>query len=82
VSTTSISSSPGPSSAVQPPTHPLLSVSNRASVSSTSCDFALAKDTEQEGQTQPENLGGEQVSAADYDPGLDRREDEYKRLRR
>ena len=76
---TSISSSPGPSSAAQPPTHSL-SVSNRVSVSPTSCDFALAKDSEQEGQTRPENAGGEQVSAADYDPSLDRREDEYKRL--
>ena len=71
---TSISPSPGPSSAAQPP------ISNRASVSPTSCDFALAKDSEQEGQSRPENAGGEQVSAADYDPSLDRREDEYKRL--
>jgi serine/threonine-protein kinase PRP4 len=76
---TSISPSPGPSSAAQPPTHSL-SVSNRVSVSPTSCDFALAKDSEQEGRSRPENAGGEQVSAADYDPSLDRREDEYKRL--
>jgi serine/threonine-protein kinase PRP4 len=76
---TSISPSPGPSSAPQPPTHSL-SVSNRPSVSPTPCDFALAKDSEQEGHSRPENAGGEQVSAADYDPSLDRREDEYKRL--
>jgi serine/threonine-protein kinase PRP4 len=76
---TSISPSPGPSSAAQPPTHSL-SVPNRPSVSPTSCDFALAKDSEQEGQSRPEHAGGEQVSAADYDPSLDRREDEYKRL--
>ena len=76
---TSISPSPGPSSAAQPPTHSLF-VSNHASVSLSSCDFALAKDSEQEGQSRPENAGGEQVSAADYDPSLDRREDEYKRL--
>ena len=76
---TSVSPSPGPSSAAQPPIHSL-SVSNRASVSPTSCDFALAKDSEQEGQSRPEHAGGEQVSAADYDPSLDRREDEYKRL--
>ena len=75
---TSISPSPGPSSAAQPPTHSI-SVSNRVSVSPTSCDFALAKDSEQEEQSRPENVG-EQVSAADYDPSLDRREDEYKRL--
>ena len=74
---TSVSPSPGPSSAAQPPTHSV-SVSNRPSESSTSSDFALAKDGEQEGQS--ENAGGEQVSAADYDPSLDRREDEYKRL--
>ena len=76
---TSISPSPGPSSSAQPPTQ-LPSASNRPSVSPTPCDFALAKDSEQEGQSRPENAGGEQVSAADYDPSLDRREDEYKRL--
>ena len=71
---TSISPSPGPISAALPPTHSL------SVVSPTSCDFALAKDSEQEGQSRPENAGGEQVSAADYDPSFDRREDEYKRL--
>ncbi|KAF8802996.1 kinase-like protein [Phlegmacium glaucopus] len=105
---TSISPSPGPSSAAQPPT-PSLSVSNHvsqtfeandsifstdiqmstgtrpnnrdsASVSPTPRDFALAKDGEQEGESRTENAGGEQVSAADYDPSLDRREDEHKRF--
>jgi hypothetical protein len=50
-----------------------------ASVSPTPHDFALAKG-EQEGESRTQNAGGEQVSAADYDPSLDRREDEYKRL--
>jgi serine/threonine-protein kinase PRP4 len=76
---TSISPSPGPSSAAQPPTTHSLPVSNRVSVSPAP-DFALAKDSEQEGQSRPENAGGEQVSAADYDLSLDRREDEYKCL--
>lgn len=30
---------------------------------------------------QVDALGGEQISAADYDPSLDRREDEEKRVR-
>ncbi|KAF8162657.1 kinase-like domain-containing protein [Crassisporium funariophilum] len=102
---TSVSPSPGPSSAVQPPT-PSLFVSNlqsqthsanglaspinvdrpmetenpskrdSVSVSPTPHDFTLAKDGEGEG----EPTGGDQVSAADYDPSLDRREDEHKRF--
>ena len=44
--------------------------------------FTLAKDGD--GQTQDaaqtQNEGGEQVSAADYDPNQDRREDEGKRI--
>jgi serine/threonine-protein kinase PRP4 len=51
-----------------------------ASLSPTSRDFALAKDNEQEGESRTENTGVEQVFAADYDPSLDRREDEYKRF--
>lgn len=51
-----------------------------ASLSPTPRDFALAKDNEQEGESRTENTGVEQVSAADYDPSLDRREDEYKRF--
>jgi hypothetical protein len=43
-------------------------------------DFALAKDGEQEGESRTENAGGEQVSAADYDPSLDHREDKHKCL--
>ena len=43
--------------------------------------FTLAKDGDEQVQdtTQPQNEGGEQVSAADYDPNQDRREDEGKR---
>lgn len=42
-------------------------------------DFALAKEEQQERQVKP--FGAEeQISAADYDPSLDRREDEHKRL--
>lgn len=51
-----------------------------SSVSPTPRDFALAKDGEQEGESRTENASGEQISAADYDPSLDRREDEYKRF--
>lgn len=51
-----------------------------ASLSPTPRYFALAKDSEQEVESRTENAAGEQVSAADYDPSLDRREDEYKRF--
>ncbi|KAG6872691.1 hypothetical protein C0995_007573 [Termitomyces sp. Mi166 len=44
-------------------------------------DFALAKDGEEEGVPTAENTGAEQISAADYDPSLDRREDERRRIR-
>ncbi|KNZ77914.1 Serine/threonine-protein kinase PRP4 like protein [Termitomyces sp. J132] len=44
-------------------------------------DFALAKDGEEEGVSAAENTGAEQISAADYDPSLDRREDEQRRIR-
>lgn len=44
-------------------------------------DFTLAKDGEGEGVTNAENTGAEQISAADYDPSLDRREDEQRRIR-
>jgi len=46
-------------------------------------DFLLAKDNEQEDaqvKRHAANAGAEQVSAADYDPSLDRREDEQKRF--
>jgi len=39
----------------------------------------LAKNGDDDSQTRVEN-GPEQVSAADYDPSLDRREDEHKRF--
>lgn len=46
-------------------------------------EFLLAKDDEQEDaqvKRHAANAGAEQVSAADYDPSLDRREDEQKRF--
>jgi serine/threonine-protein kinase PRP4 len=52
--------------------------------SPTPADFALAKDGEAEdaqAKVQAQNTGTEQVSAADYDPSLDRREDEQRRVR-
>ncbi|CDO71940.1 hypothetical protein BN946_scf184940.g87 [Trametes cinnabarina] len=50
-----------------------------ASVSPTPGSFSLAKGDGEE-QVQVQNAVGEQVSAADYDPSLDRREDEQKRV--
>lgn len=50
-----------------------------ASVSPTPQDFALAKD-EEDREAPTEHTGTEQVLAADYDPSLDRREDERKRF--
>ena len=45
-------------------------------------EFTLAKDGDEQVQdtTQTQNEAGEQVSAADYDPNQDRREDEGKRI--
>ncbi|KAF5348360.1 hypothetical protein D9758_010909 [Tetrapyrgos nigripes] len=45
--------------------------------------FDLAKDGDEKSSQlnhQQENVTGEQISAADYDPSLDRREDEQKRI--
>ena len=121
---TSVSPSPGPSSAVQPPTtsssisdrisqtpsaidiiaappavangassqylimHVVrmlmsLPVGKRESMSAspTPHDFELAKDEDLEEEVPREGEGAEQVSAADYDPSLDRREDEHKRFK-
>ncbi|KAL0947806.1 hypothetical protein HGRIS_013879 [Hohenbuehelia grisea] len=53
------------------------------SASPTPEDFSLAKnDQEEDAQTKvlAENQGAEQISAADYDPSLDRREDEQRRV--
>lgn len=52
------------------------------SVSPEPNEFTLAKDGDEQAQdtTQTQNEGGEQVSAADYDPNQDRREDEGKRV--
>lgn len=46
-------------------------------------NFTLAKDKEEESQLEAKNAQAgptEQISAADYDPSLDRREDEQKRV--
>ena len=45
-------------------------------------EFTLAKDGDEQTQdtTRTQTEGGEQVSAADYDPIQDRREDEGKRI--
>ena len=54
-----------------------------ASASPTPGLFSLAKGGDEEevqAKAQQENGVGEQVSAADYDPSLDRREDEHKRV--
>ncbi|KAH7890126.1 kinase-like domain-containing protein [Phlebopus sp. FC_14] len=102
----SVSPSPGPSSAVQPP-QPVSSVSNphpqlrsltpahtsarngsiakrdSASPAPEPRGFELTKD-EEEGdartKAQAQDGSAEQISAADYDPSLDRREDEQKRI--
>jgi serine/threonine-protein kinase PRP4 len=53
------------------------------SVSPTSAAFELAKDNEQEDaqvKVQAQNGNAHQISAADYDPSLDRREDEQRRV--
>jgi serine/threonine-protein kinase PRP4 len=53
------------------------------SASPTSAAFELAKDNEQEDaqvKVQAQNDNGHQISAADYDPSLDRREDEQRRV--
>jgi serine/threonine-protein kinase PRP4 len=50
------------------------------SVSPTPGDFTLAKEDESSRTQRMDQAGAEQVSAADYDPSLDRREDENKRL--
>jgi serine/threonine-protein kinase PRP4 len=50
-----------------------------ASASPTPRDFTLAKENDSSDQP-AEPVGDEQVLAADYDPSLDRREDERKRF--
>jgi len=50
------------------------------SVSPTPGGFTLAKEDESSRTQRMDQAGAEQVSAADYDPSLDRREDENKRL--
>ncbi|KAI0713748.1 kinase-like protein [Earliella scabrosa] len=54
-----------------------------ASASPTPGMFSLAKGDDEEqvqAKAQEQNGAGEQISAADYDPSLDRREDEHKRV--
>jgi serine/threonine-protein kinase PRP4 len=53
------------------------------SASPTSAAFELAKDDEQEhvqAKVQAQNGNAHQISAADYDPSQDRREDEQRRV--
>jgi len=50
------------------------------SVSPTPGEFALAKEGESSGNQRMDQTGVEQISAADYDPSLNRREDEQKRF--
>jgi serine/threonine-protein kinase PRP4 len=62
----------------------LLAKRESLSPSPAQAEFSLAKGGEEEDaqvKVQAENSGAEQVSAADYDPSLDRREDEQKRVR-
>jgi len=74
----SSSSSPFSRSSLTP------SIVKRESVSASPepNEFTLAKggDEQAHDTTQTQNEGGEQVSAADYDPNQDRREDEGKRI--
>lgn len=53
------------------------------SSSPTLAAFSLAKENEEESDVKVHEQGGDrdQISAADYDPSLDRREDEQKRVR-
>lgn len=53
------------------------------SASPTPAGFYLAKESDQEPDTKAQEQGGDrdQISAADYDPSLDRREDEQRRVR-
>ncbi|KJA15191.1 hypothetical protein HYPSUDRAFT_1070098 [Hypholoma sublateritium FD-334 SS-4] len=102
--TIGVSRSPGPSSAVQPPTPSTLvsdsipqtpaqnfgtdspgvaarrSRADSMSVSPTPRDFTLAKEGDDGSGGPSEQTGDEQFLAADYDPSLDRREDERKRF--
>ncbi|KAG6820615.1 hypothetical protein H0H93_014218 [Arthromyces matolae] len=60
-----------------------LAEGKRASMSASPSpdDFALAKDGDTDEVPTQENISAEQISAADYDPSLDRREDEQRRIR-
>lgn len=64
-------------------THRILGKRESMSASPTPAAFSLAKDGEEEQQVTARILddANEQVSAADYDPNVDHREDEEKRAR-
>jgi serine/threonine-protein kinase PRP4 len=64
--------------------YPFVGKRESMSASPTPADFTLAKDDDEEkaqAKVQAENTDAEQISAADYDPSLDRREDEQRRVR-
>ena len=58
-------------------------ISARQAATPAPAGFDLLKDGEEDAQTKVQAQTGtvEQISAADYDPSLDRREDEEKRVR-
>lgn len=62
---------------------PLLGKRESVSTSPTPAGFSLAKESELEADAKTQEQGGDrdQISAADYDPSLDRREDEQRRVR-
>lgn len=62
----------------------ILCIDKRESASPSAEEFALVKEGDEEDaqvKAQAQNDTGEQISAADYDPNQDRREDEGKRIR-
>ncbi|PFH53527.1 hypothetical protein AMATHDRAFT_54690 [Amanita thiersii Skay4041] len=81
--THSVTGTPGPSGGVEQYAandKGVMSKRESMSTSPTPRDFALEEDGAQV-KLQVENGTVDQVSAADYDPSLDRREDEQKRIR-
>ncbi|KAL6308568.1 kinase-like protein [Sparassis latifolia] len=79
-----INSTDGTPGVSEAPTEGKISKRESESVSPTPASFSLAKDGDEEdvqAKAQAQNGVHEQISAADYDPSLDRREDEQKRVR-
>ncbi|KAG5637187.1 hypothetical protein H0H81_005444 [Sphagnurus paluster] len=77
----SLNGTPGPSG-VESTHNGSIGKRDSMSASPTPADFELAKDAEKdENKFQADATGLEQISAADYDPSLDRREDEQRRVR-